>query len=175
MYFQHIFTVLVVLFGFGLCDITNVIPTVSTTSKSTGRSVDPFLPHATYLSANSYVDNVPYGVAYNAKPTPPAQGYQGYLTKIMPSAQTTLEVALWLFSKIGTVLFGSTFLFLIGGLFNALICTFTPLCAYDFHGFGLLNNESVRSLMTPDKISTAAALVQDAIGKYNRMQREMPN
>ncbi|KAL3277734.1 hypothetical protein HHI36_013074 [Cryptolaemus montrouzieri] len=172
MYFLHGFILLTSLLGLGFGQISSIIPTVgTTTAKSTGKSVDPFLPHATYLSANSYVDNVPYGVSYNAKPTLPPPGYQGYFTRIMPSAQSTLEVVLWVFARIGTVFLGSSFLLLIGGIFNALVCSFTSICTYDFHGFGTLDNESVRALITPEKISTAAALVQDAIGKYNRMNR----
>ncbi|CAG9765527.1 unnamed protein product [Ceutorhynchus assimilis] len=36
-----------------------------------------------------------------------------------------------------------------------------------------LDKETMRSLMTPEKIASAAALVQDAIGKYQRLQREV--
>ncbi|XP_044757143.1 uncharacterized protein LOC123315524 [Coccinella septempunctata] len=161
-----------IMFGIVGCALS--IPTQPpTTVKPKEQSVDPFVPHATYLSANSYVDNVPYGVAYN--PQPPQTYSNGYFTGLMPSARSSLEVIVWLFTRVGAVVLGSTALFVLGGLFNALVCSMTSFCSYDFQAISSLDQESVRALITPEKISTAAALVQDAIGKYNRLQREIRN
>ncbi|XP_076266880.1 uncharacterized protein LOC143200299 isoform X2 [Rhynchophorus ferrugineus] len=96
-----------------------------------------------------------------------------YLSSVMPIAQAALQAALKLFAKVGLFAIGGAALLMIGGIFTTIICNLTPICTITFYGYDFksLNKESVRSLMTPEKIASAAALVQDAIGKYQRLQR----
>ncbi|KYB24770.1 hypothetical protein TcasGA2_TC031895 [Tribolium castaneum] len=107
--------------------------------------------------------------------------YEGYL---YPSAdyplssstfnsmtQGAFQLLLKFFSKISLFLLGGMVLLLVGGLFTTAVCSFTPLCNITFNGFSNIDKETVRAFMTPEKLSTAAALVQDAIGKYQRLQR----
>ncbi|XP_044262816.1 uncharacterized protein LOC123010182 [Tribolium madens] len=93
------------------------------------------------------------------------------MTGLFPSAQGAFQVALRIFSKVGLFLMGGMVLLFVGGLFTTAVCSFTPLCNITFNGFSNIDKETVRAFMTPEKISTAAALVQDAIGKYQRLQR----
>ncbi|KAF7278919.1 hypothetical protein GWI33_007865 [Rhynchophorus ferrugineus] len=87
--------------------------------------------------------------------------------------KAALQAALKLFAKVGLFAIGGAALLMIGGIFTTIICNLTPICTITFYGYDFksLNKESVRSLMTPEKIASAAALVQDAIGKYQRLQR----
>lgn len=86
-----------------------------------------------------------------------------------------MTIAVRLFAKMGLFLMGGVALLVVGGIFTTAVCSLTPLCTINFHGLGSLDKDSMRSLMTPDRISAAAALVQDAIGKYNRLQRAVTN
>ncbi|XP_066248713.1 uncharacterized protein [Euwallacea similis] len=97
-----------------------------------------------------------------------------YFSSILPAAQAALHAALQLFTKLGLYLVSGAGLLVLGGIFTTLLCYFTPICTITFNGFDFhqaLSKDTMRSLMTPEKIATAAALVQDAIGKYQRLQR----
>lgn len=198
----------IVLIALSIVGCALSVPTQAPTTEKPSSYVP--VPHATFLNANSYVDNVPYGVPYNPNPPQNIQSYNNDLfNALMPSArvrsiisvffsillllpllfkwnqhsvsllfiffQSPLDVIIWLFTRVGAVVLGSTAIFILGGLFNLFVCSMTSFCTYDFKGLSNLDQESVRALITPEKISTAAALVQDAIGKYNRLQREIRN
>lgn len=87
---------------------------------------------------------------------------------------------------------GGAGLLVVGGIFTFLLCYLTPVCTLSFRGldfqqvsvllldqmmsiyfflFKTLTKDTMRSLMTPEKIASAAALVQDAIGKYQKLQK----
>ncbi|XP_018580376.1 uncharacterized protein LOC108918023 [Anoplophora glabripennis] len=125
--------------------------------------------------------NYPYSDSYaffypSMLPAQP-QAYSGqqaqssYVPAVIPAAQGALQVVLKVLAKFGLFVLGGTALLVIGGIFTTILCHLTPICVISFPAFGGLDKESVRSLMTPDKISAAAALVQDALGKYQRLQR----
>lgn len=100
MNFPLITLVTLAVIGYAFC-----IPTAApTTEKPKEKSVDTFVPHATYLSANSYVDNIPYGVAFNPQPSKPLQtDNNGFFKGIMPSAIVSNSVLITLvFSQIVT-------------------------------------------------------------------------
>ncbi|XP_066150645.1 uncharacterized protein [Euwallacea fornicatus] len=97
-----------------------------------------------------------------------------YFSSILPAAQAALSAALQLFTKLGLYLVSGAGLLVLGGIFTTLLCYFTPVCTITFNGFDFqqaLSKDTMRSLVTSEKIATAAALVQDAIGKYQRLQR----
>ncbi|XP_030751970.1 uncharacterized protein LOC115879335 isoform X2 [Sitophilus oryzae] len=96
-----------------------------------------------------------------------------YLSSVLPVAQAALQAGLKLFAKVGLFAIAGAALLVIGGIFTTIVCSLTPICTITFNGydFKALNKDTVRSLMTPEKIASAAALVQDAIGKYQRLQR----
>lgn len=71
--------------------------------------------------------------------------------------------------KVGLFLLGGAVLLVIGGAFTAAVCSVTPICTLTFMGYGL-TNEQVRSMMTPDRISVASELVNEAIEKYQKLQ-----
>ncbi|XP_030751968.1 uncharacterized protein LOC115879335 isoform X1 [Sitophilus oryzae] len=87
--------------------------------------------------------------------------------------KAALQAGLKLFAKVGLFAIAGAALLVIGGIFTTIVCSLTPICTITFNGydFKALNKDTVRSLMTPEKIASAAALVQDAIGKYQRLQR----
>ncbi|XP_066150644.1 uncharacterized protein [Euwallacea fornicatus] len=88
--------------------------------------------------------------------------------------KAALSAALQLFTKLGLYLVSGAGLLVLGGIFTTLLCYFTPVCTITFNGFDFqqaLSKDTMRSLVTSEKIATAAALVQDAIGKYQRLQR----
>ncbi|KAG5868605.1 hypothetical protein JTB14_037007 [Gonioctena quinquepunctata] len=95
----------------------------------------------------------------------------GYLSSLIPATQNAIRFSLRALAKFGMFLIGGAALLLVGGIFTTALCSITPICIITFPGFSGLDKESMRSLMTPDKISAAAAMVQDAIGKYQRLQR----
>ncbi|KAL1506337.1 hypothetical protein ABEB36_005721 [Hypothenemus hampei] len=97
-----------------------------------------------------------------------------YFSSVLPMAQAALEAGLKIFTKLGLFVVGGAGLLVIGGIFTTLICYLTPICTISFNGWDFqktLTKDTMRSLMTPEKIASAAALVQDAIGKYQRLQR----
>lgn len=67
---------------------------------------------------------------------------------------------------------GGAALLFIGGILLTTICSYTSLCKITFASAGNIDKETMmRSFMTPEKLATAAALVQDAMGKYQRLQK----
>lgn len=68
-------------------------------------------------------------------------------------------------------LVGGVALLVIGGIFTTAVCSWTQLCTITFSGFGKLNKDTVRELVTPERVATAAAFVEDAVQKYQRLQR----
>ncbi|XP_049820966.1 uncharacterized protein LOC109598620 [Aethina tumida] len=145
-------------------DLTTPVPT------AVHQPQDPaatFVPHQTYPYADTYGGYL-YPVAYQPQ-------NDGYMNALVPAAQGALQVALRVFAKVGLFLMGGLTLLVIGGLFTTAVCSLTPLCTISFMGLGGLDKDSMRSFMTPDRISAAAALIQDAIGKYQRLQRATGN
>ncbi|EEB15147.1 hypothetical protein Phum_PHUM351580 [Pediculus humanus corporis] len=59
-------------------------------------------------------------------------------------------------------------LFLIGGCINTLICSLTSLCTISFAGHGL-TKDAMRSYFTPDRVTSTANFVINAIKKYRNM------
>ncbi|KAJ3619700.1 hypothetical protein MTP99_005360 [Tenebrio molitor] len=125
-----------------------------------------YVPHATY----PYVES--YGPVYPGYPFP-ASPYA--MSAVIPAAQGAFQTALKIFTKVGLFLIGGLALLLVGGIFTTAVCSFTSICTINFAGWGGIDKETMRAYMTPEKISTAAALVQDAIGKYQRLQRAVNN
>ncbi|VEN42295.1 unnamed protein product [Callosobruchus maculatus] len=66
---------------------------------------------------------------------------------------------------------GSTALLLVGGIFTTAVCSMTPICEITFPGLTGINQAAARAMMSPEKIASAAAMVQDAIGKYQKLQK----
>ncbi|KAJ8919170.1 hypothetical protein NQ315_012156 [Exocentrus adspersus] len=96
---------------------------------------------------------------------------QAYSTTLIPETRSAIQLTLKVLTKFGLFVLGGATLLLIGGIFTTALCHLTSVCVISFPALGGLDKSSMRSLMTPDKISAAAALVQDAIGKYQRLQR----
>ncbi|XP_050296408.1 uncharacterized protein LOC126736203 isoform X1 [Anthonomus grandis grandis] len=89
-------------------------------------------------------------------------------------AKAALQAGMKLFAKLGIYAIAGAGLLAIGGIFTYMFCYLTQSCNIAFYGVNIqkaLDKETVRSLMTPEKIASAAALVQDAIGKYQRLQK----
>lgn len=74
-------------------------------------------------------------------------------------------------ARIGLFLLGGIALLLVGGIFTTAVCSLTPLCTIHFAGFGQISKDTMRTLVNPDRIANAAAFVEDAVHKYNRLQR----
>ncbi|KAI4460137.1 glutathione s transferase d10 isoform a-related [Holotrichia oblita] len=129
-----------------------------------------YIPHATFPYAETY---------------PNPTGYENYLipvgpqypdlkdeeTSVLPTTPTILQIALKMFAKVGLFLLGGVALLFVGGVFTTAVCSLTPICTITFAGFQNVNKETMRSYVTPDSISAATSFVQDAIGKYQRLQR----
>ncbi|XP_050296409.1 uncharacterized protein LOC126736203 isoform X2 [Anthonomus grandis grandis] len=97
-----------------------------------------------------------------------------YFAAVLPAAQAALQAGMKLFAKLGIYAIAGAGLLAIGGIFTYMFCYLTQSCNIAFYGVNIqkaLDKETVRSLMTPEKIASAAALVQDAIGKYQRLQK----
>nr|CAD7424805.1 unnamed protein product [Timema monikensis] len=120
-------------------------------------------------------------------------GYEGYLVPVAHAANAALGafdeggsfgpfdgftdllhfipgVGLKLLSKVGVWLLGFVFMVLVGGAFTVAVCTFTPICTLTFLGFGV-TRETVRSYITPDRLSRATTFVMEAIEKYRNLQK----
>lgn len=131
------------------------------------------------------------GDTYNPYPSPDSgfglqAGYEGYLVPVEnslpsipwpflppPLLSVLPKVGLKLAGRIGTWLLGFAFVVLVGGGFTVAVCTFTPICTLTFLGFGFGRDsvrDSMRSYLTPDRLSAATAFVMDAIEKYSKMQ-----
>lgn len=65
-------------------------------------------------------------------------------------------------------------LFVVGGCVNVFVCSLTPFCTISFGGFGV-NKDTMRSYLTPDRISSTATFVIDAIKKYKDMYENVSN
>ncbi|KAF2885477.1 hypothetical protein ILUMI_20705 [Ignelater luminosus] len=82
-----------------------------------------------------------------------------------------LFAVLKVLAKVGMFLVGGVALLVIGGIFTTAVCSWTQLCTITFSGFGKLNKDTVRELVTPERVANAAAFVEDAVQKYQRLQR----
>ncbi|KAF5279675.1 hypothetical protein FQR65_LT15310 [Abscondita terminalis] len=127
-------------------------------------------------------DTYPYPDAYNPNP-----GYDGYLIPVNSapstytpqienkslgfSARGALNVMLKVLAKVGLFLLGGVALLVVGGVFTTAVCSLSPICTIEFHGLKNLNKETVRSLITPERVANAANFVEKAVDKYQRMQR----
>ncbi|XP_023024007.1 uncharacterized protein [Leptinotarsa decemlineata] len=131
----------------------------------------PYIPHQTYPYYDGYRGYEGYYEKSLAKHPIYLEQPSGYMSSVIPATQSALQFILKALAKFGLFLIGGAALLLVGGIFTTALCYLTPICVISFSGFSGLDKESVRSLMTPDKISAAAAMVQDAIGKYQRLQR----
>lgn len=85
--------------------------------------------------------------------------------------QVVLQTALKILAKVGLFFTSGLALLILGGILTTAFCSLTPLCTVTFNGFNAINKDTMRSYMTPDKIAATAAFVQDAVGKYERLQR----
>ncbi|KAB0802675.1 hypothetical protein PPYR_04861 [Photinus pyralis] len=128
----------------------------------------PYIPHATYPYAESFE---------------PSASYEGYL---MPNlvqypqygeenkssvAKSSLAVMLKILAKVGLFLLGGVALLFVGGAFTTAVCSLTPICTITFNGFKGINHEKMRALVTPERVANAAAFVENAVDKYQRLQR----
>jgi hypothetical protein len=112
-------------------------------------------------------------------------GYEGYLVPEQAQDKSVLA-APWLlgsllpFSKLGLALFpkaglfvlGFLLLLLIGGAFTTAVCAFTPICTISFLGLGLTRN-TMRTYITPDRLTQTTAFVLDAIDKYKDFAKKV--
>ncbi|GJQ82543.1 putative glutathione S-transferase, C-terminal domain [Trypoxylus dichotomus] len=170
MYQVNLLLIFALVCGEVVCETSGA--TAKPPSELTSTNVEQplsYIPHATF----------PYSETY------PNPGYENYLVPLgpqypdMPEEETTavaaptiLQIALKMFAKVGLFLLGGVALLFVGGIFTTAVCSLTPLCTITFAGFQNVNKETMRSYVTADGISAAASFVQDAIGKYQRLQRE---
>lgn len=85
--------------------------------------------------------------------------------------QGALAMTMRFLARVGLFLLGGIALLVVGGLFTTAVCSLTPLCTIHFAGFGQISKDTMRTLVNPDRIANAAAFVEDAVHKYNRLQR----
>ncbi|XP_026462453.1 uncharacterized protein LOC113364185 [Ctenocephalides felis] len=107
------------------------------------------------------------GFLVPASYTPPPTTTSSYPLRLFSSFPRVLADAI---SRVGVYLLGGAGFLLLGGAFAALVCTFTPFCTISFLGLGLAK-ESVRSFMTPDKLTAATIFLKEAIDKYQSLQK----
>ncbi|XP_071055477.1 uncharacterized protein [Onthophagus taurus] len=157
--------------------------TISSTTTSP-QTIEPFIPHKVYPYAETYpnsgYDNylIPLGPVYNPDEEkgitsqPPITIIEYIVFNFFViMLQTGLAMFLKTFTRISLYVVGTAAAILIGALFTSLLCTYTPFCTLTFNGFRKINPETVRSLVNVDNISAAASFVQDAVDKYQRLQR----
>lgn len=172
----------IILFSFALVALTSANPTSGPTVQPTPASQQvyqpqEYVPHQTYPNSETYPNSGTYDYLVPAGSLlyQPTQ----YMTSLLPGSknaiQNALQTALSIFAKVGLFLMGGVALLIVGGIFTTAVCSLTPLCTITFNGMGSISKDTMRSYMTPDKISAAAGLVQDAIGKYQRLQRAVNN
>ncbi|XP_034252471.1 uncharacterized protein LOC117651953 [Thrips palmi] len=99
---------------------------------------------------------------------PAALGGLGLLGSLLPFPKLGIK----LFPKVGLFALGFLFLLLIGGAFTTAVCAFTPFCTISFLGLGLTRN-TMRSYLTPDRLSQTTAFVLDAIDKYKDFSKKV--
>lgn len=84
--------------------------------------------------------------------------------------QQVLGVLLKAVTKLGFMVFAGVGILLVGVLFTTAVCSLTPFCTITFlNGYGV-TQDTVRSLLTPDKITATAEFVQQALDKYQKIQ-----
>lgn len=86
-----------------------------------------------------------------------------------------LKYALKILAKVGLFVTSGLVLLIIGGILTTAFCSITPFCTVTFNGFNAINRETMRTYMSPERIAATAAFVQDAVGKYERLQRAVNN
>lgn len=92
----------------------------------------------------------------------------GFLTKLLPFPFNLIGLKFG--AKLGLFLLSLLFLLLIGGALTTAVCAFTPICTISFLGFGF-SRETMRSYLTPDRLTSITAFVHDAIDKYKSLQK----
>ncbi|XP_063903613.1 uncharacterized protein LOC135123048 isoform X1 [Zophobas morio] len=169
---------LLILLSF--CDVFSAdVVTMSSTSME---------PHPVYKpqdASNAYVPHMTYqDVGLQNDPYPSYPSYEDYtsyppvstVAAIQLLFQRPLGAILTFLSKVGFFLIGGVALFVVGGIFVTAICSLTSLCTISFAPFASMDKDTMmRAFMTPEKLATAAAIVQDAIGKYQRLQKTKNN
>ncbi|KAK3911031.1 Formate--tetrahydrofolate ligase [Frankliniella fusca] len=141
-------------------------------------------PELTALTADNAA-YTPYAYSYSEPGFSVQTGYEGYLVPYQghsvpsPGALGLLaallplpKLGLKLFPKVGLFLLGFLFLLLIGGAFTTAVCAFTPFCTISFLGLGLTRN-TMRSYLTPDRLTQTTAFVLDAIDKYKDFSKKV--
>ncbi|KAF5293221.1 hypothetical protein FQA39_LY13689 [Lamprigera yunnana] len=151
--------------------------TVPTTAPTDAQPVyhhqDPiqsYIPHETYPYSDGYGPNTAYeGYLIPANVVPYLSGE--IKNPVISQTQSALYVMLRVLAKVGLFLLGGVALLVVGGVFTTAVCSLTPFCAITFNGFKDINKETVRSLVTPERVASAAAFVENAVNKYQRLQR----
>ncbi|XP_026292719.2 uncharacterized protein LOC113217094 [Frankliniella occidentalis] len=127
---------------------------------------------------------VPYAYSYSEPGFSVQTGYEGYLVPYqghsvaapgplgLLGALALPKIGIKLFPKVGLFLLGFLFLLLIGGAFTTAVCAFTPFCTISFLGLGLTRN-TMRSYLTPDRLTQTTAFVLDAIDKYKDFSKKV--
>lgn len=82
-----------------------------------------------------------------------------------------MELTLKALAKVGFFVTSAAALLVLGGILTTIFCSLTSICTVTYEGLGGINKETVRSYMTPDRITAAASFVQTAIDKYQRLQK----
>ena len=100
-------------------------------------------------------------------PDPAALAGLGLLSKLIPFPKLGLK----LFPKLGVFFLGFLFLLLIGGALTTAVCALTPFCTLSF--LGLATRNSMRSYLTPDRLTQTTAFVLDAIDKYKDFSKKV--
>ncbi|XP_025830793.1 uncharacterized protein LOC108735622 [Agrilus planipennis] len=129
-----------------------------------------YVPHATYPYSDSYGPLDGYivpALQYGFGPSSLEDKNQGIITP----GQALLQSALGILSKVGLFLVGGVVLLIVGGIFHSLACSVSQLCTISYNGFGGIDKDSVRALMTPERVARAAVFLQDAVEKYERIQK----
>ncbi|KAK5650013.1 hypothetical protein RI129_001042 [Pyrocoelia pectoralis] len=130
-----------------------------------------YVPHATYPYAESFEPSA----AYEGYLMPNLVQYPQYADEnksyVASSARSSLAVMLKILAKVGLFLLGGVALLFVGGAFTTAVCSLTPICTITFNGFKGINNDKMRALVTPEHVASAAAFVENAVDKYQRLQR----
>ncbi|KAH1028280.1 hypothetical protein HUJ05_001652 [Dendroctonus ponderosae] len=87
---------------------------------------------------------------------------------------TTLKAGIQIIGNISYFLIKGAGVLTIGGIITTVICYFTSICTVKYNGLKSqkdTDNGAIRAFMRPDKLASLAALVQEAISKYQTLQK----
>uniref|UniRef100_A0AAR5PZP4 Uncharacterized protein n=1 Tax=Dendroctonus ponderosae TaxID=77166 RepID=A0AAR5PZP4_DENPD len=88
--------------------------------------------------------------------------------------KTTLKAGIQIIGNISYFLIKGAGVLTIGGIITTVICYFTSICTVKYNGLKSqkdTDNGAIRAFMRPDKLASLAALVQEAISKYQTLQK----